>query len=258
MIDQYESELIHKELDGENSPQDSARVKVLVESNPEAGALFEELEQLGRVLHQSHDVDPPSYLRKHIMNSLPATLYSPRPLTRFAGMRFPVPRLAFVVTIFAGIAIGVGSAALFMQRPAGEADNISQLVGSTVVRTPISALESSGDSRLSFPGGELSVVVKKSADLLYLGMSGVTTSSFEVRIDRPNGLVFDSFHQFRGNSTGVSPGRNEVTIDFRENADLGVLFRRQAGFAGDIHVQVTQNGSVVADKMFAVTNSNSR
>ena len=52
MLTEYQNELIHREIDGENSAAESAEVRKLVESNPEALALLTSLQSLDSLFGQ--------------------------------------------------------------------------------------------------------------------------------------------------------------------------------------------------------------
>ena len=78
MIDDREMELIHGEIDGVNSPEESVRAQMLINSNPEARALYDDLRQLAGLLRPGAGEELPRSLHNRIMNALPRGLHAPR------------------------------------------------------------------------------------------------------------------------------------------------------------------------------------
>lgn len=78
MLTQDQIELIHREIDGENSPVDSAAFRSLVEREPQARALASDLRHLAGLLDKVPDRAPPPGLRAAIVNAIgPAARASP-------------------------------------------------------------------------------------------------------------------------------------------------------------------------------------
>jgi predicted lactoylglutathione lyase len=66
MLTPYQHELIHRELDGENTPDESAEVRKLVETQPEALALMTSLEELDGMFRQLPERETPSRVKSLI------------------------------------------------------------------------------------------------------------------------------------------------------------------------------------------------
>ncbi|MEP6509716.1 MAG: hypothetical protein ABJC63_15925, partial [Gemmatimonadales bacterium] len=71
MLTQYEIELIHGEVDGENTAEASAEVRKLVETQPEALALMKSVQSLDALFSQVPDRAPPDRVRQLIHNAMP-------------------------------------------------------------------------------------------------------------------------------------------------------------------------------------------
>jgi hypothetical protein len=85
MISEQEKELVFQEIDGVNTPAESARFRTLIASNPEAAAFFREHEELfGRLgrLAALPALDPSPNVKKRILNSVRAPLAGSRPARR--------------------------------------------------------------------------------------------------------------------------------------------------------------------------------
>jgi len=70
-LTQYQIELIHSEVDGENTPEASAEARKLVETHPEARALMTSLQGLDSLFSQVPDRAPAPHLVQRIHNAMP-------------------------------------------------------------------------------------------------------------------------------------------------------------------------------------------
>jgi len=70
MLTPYQLELIHGEIDGENTPEASVEVRELVETQPEALALMTSLASLDALFSEVPDRDPPPRVRQEIHNAM--------------------------------------------------------------------------------------------------------------------------------------------------------------------------------------------
>ena len=80
MLTQDQVDLIHREIDGENSPVETSAFQALVEREPEARALAAELRALAGVFRQVEEREPPPRLRQAILEQVtqgPAAQASP-------------------------------------------------------------------------------------------------------------------------------------------------------------------------------------
>jgi len=70
MIEKRYLELIHKEIDGENSPEETTALRGYISSNQSARELFEELQQLSGLFNQLEETAPPEDLGKSILSDI--------------------------------------------------------------------------------------------------------------------------------------------------------------------------------------------
>ncbi|MBM4162020.1 MAG: hypothetical protein FJ217_13115 [Ignavibacteria bacterium] len=88
MIEQKYADLIQKEIDGVITDAEGRSLKDYLARNKEARRLREELQKTVERLKSVPQLDPPPYLKKHILNSLgvgqPVTTPGPRLLDRLA------------------------------------------------------------------------------------------------------------------------------------------------------------------------------
>ena len=77
MLSQEQRDLIHQEIDGQNTPEASAEFRALVQGNPEARALASELRELSGVLGGVEQREPPPALRGAILDAVGQPRVSP-------------------------------------------------------------------------------------------------------------------------------------------------------------------------------------
>jgi hypothetical protein len=70
MIDNRYIELMNREIDSVNSPEESAALRAHLESNEEARRYYEELRGVARIFVEAGDVAPPKDLNREIMRSV--------------------------------------------------------------------------------------------------------------------------------------------------------------------------------------------
>ena len=68
--------LIHKEIEGAISTSEKARLDQYVTNHSSAQKLYQELQSIIKPLNSVLDIDPPSNLKKNIMNAIDLDLYS--------------------------------------------------------------------------------------------------------------------------------------------------------------------------------------
>ena len=91
-LSQDQVELVHREMDGANTPEASAAFRSLVENDPEAGALAADLRRLAGLFAQVGERETPSHLKQAILDALP----QPARASRWAMLHRAVEGLRLV------------------------------------------------------------------------------------------------------------------------------------------------------------------
>jgi len=71
MLNRDQIELIHREIDGTNTPEGHAAFRSLMVADPEARALEADLREVTRLFHQAGEREPPPHLKQAILDALP-------------------------------------------------------------------------------------------------------------------------------------------------------------------------------------------
>lgn len=78
MVDEKFVELIHQEIDAENSPDQTAKLKAYLAQNTETRKLYDELVAAANVLREVNAVEPPRNFKKNILRSIQPNRYTAR------------------------------------------------------------------------------------------------------------------------------------------------------------------------------------
>lgn len=92
MLSRDQIELIQQEIDGANTPEGSAAVRILIQQNSEARALAAELRHVAGLFGQVPEREPPARLKQAILDALP----QPAGASPGAVLRWAARTLSFV------------------------------------------------------------------------------------------------------------------------------------------------------------------
>lgn len=131
MIDKRYIELINGEIDGANSPEESAELGRHLETHPEAQRYYDELREIGHAFAEVKDVDPPKELRGAILASVARWRRRPQRESYLARIRerlMPQARpryaFAFVTGVLVGFCVFAVSSLVMLRGATGPADGL--------------------------------------------------------------------------------------------------------------------------------------
>src|SRR5574341_714789 len=134
IADKY-TELIHREIDGANSPHESAELKAYLAAHPEAQRFHDELASMSNLLREVQPVEPPAPLQDIVMYRLP-NRYAAQPKTSLlATLRewFEVKaNFKYAYAFAGGLTMGIVMYALLLQttlQMPGDLNKISGTIG---------------------------------------------------------------------------------------------------------------------------------
>ena len=251
-------ELINKEIDGLNSPEETSRLLHVIEENKHAKLLFEDLKQIDKILGNFRSVDPPAYLHNHIVNSLPRTHKQERKIRSFLSLPISFPfvniRSAYVVTLFIGIAVGLFSTMFFLVHNVNNPENLLQVSGSSVTQISQTELVLVDEAYFAIPGAsDINVSVKYSPEAVFVGIRGNSKTHIDFFVEfPPDMLTFDSFHQFGGEGNQVTSEKDKININFNGESNIGILFGRHALTNVPLNIKLSMKGQMIGQKAFMV------
>lgn len=206
-------ELLHAELDGTASAADSARLRSLLEEEPELAARLEALRRASGELERAERLEPPPELLEGVMAAVRersrAEAVRPGWLEALRGLLAPVPLAACAAALLVGVVLGVLLPAGFGASPA-ERESLS---GTAL---PHGRLGESADARsVAFRTGEVSgeATARRAGELLVVEVRLDARQPVEVRLVLDGAEVRPrSFERVGSGEADVVMRRGEVRI----------------------------------------------
>jgi hypothetical protein len=145
MIDERYIELINKELDGFNTEAESKELEEYLSDNGEALQYYDELLRTASALKRVEEVEPPSFLKTHILNSVSALPAPTRSGFGWVNLLLDVfrqrPVARYAVVFASGLCAGILLLVVADQWRQDEMPDASKVGGSMVLPREISSLQ---------------------------------------------------------------------------------------------------------------------
>lgn len=239
-------ELIHKELDGVLEPSEQKKLESHLAENQEARQVRRELSRVAEFLSQAESSEPPAYLKKRILNSLPSGKYpglSAAGKFRAKVSTFTKPGLKFAYVFAAGVVAGL---ILFSTLWKVQNPDDSKLTGAmlselsrydlkTADRIDIAEEQVSGTLETQVGPGLVSVAVRLEA------------ADGEMSIDlnyNAGALHIRSFDNSDGALTAVESGDGLIKLEGSRVAGR-IVFVRKSGISSPIAVRISVGPDVI-------------
>jgi|GEM_PF-3184780 len=252
MIDERYVELINKELDGFNTESESKELQQFLSENGEALQYYDELLRAASALKRVDQVEPPSFLKTHILNSIKSL---PVPVRSGLGWMNTVldlfrqrPSVRYGVVFASGLCIGILLFAIVGPWRRDGMPLASKVSGSMVSRTEISrlhvidsvALDGSGFQSVfkTFRGdGNVTVECAVEAD---------ENLRLELSAD-PRELKFMGFNRLGGTDIDVIATGGKIVFTGAKSEHGLITFTEVASPQQPIEVRIYKEGTVVGN-----------
>lgn len=225
MLNPDQVELLHREIDGANTPEESAAVRSLIESDAEARELEADLRHVTEIFDRVGTTEPPPHLRRAILDALPR---QDRATSAWEGLGDLVkaipdglrkrPRFALVSSLCVGFVAGFAVYAALAGTVTIDRSNTSGLTGTFLEPRAVDELETVKDVAIAVPAGSGRVSVKVGPTLVIVELASDVEETVEVRLTFPEGAY---------GLRGFSQLRSEVGASFA--AEPGVIHVRTSG-----------------------------
>jgi hypothetical protein len=241
---------MHRELDGVNSPEETAELKTLLGSDPEARTYFENLNKLGEMLSAVPEVDPPRELKAGVMKAVrkatePATTPVITPvadpglydgfLNNFLGAFRG--RWAYALTFSAGIAAGILGFTAF-------GDSVSPgNEGLTGTMAPTHDFVTVGKQDFNQAGVVGSVETQYAADHLVATIDVASPEDLDIVFEF-DGKVLNplGFHQSSPHPMGITAEPGQFKVRHRGENSYVFTLGYPARTASEVHVKFYSEG----------------
>jgi hypothetical protein len=250
MIDDRSLELVHGAIDGENSAQEDAELRQMMESDPELRAIHQQLMELNDALDRTEPVDPPPGLRRAILDavvprerrSLLATILPawPGPV----GMRY---------TMAAALGAVVAVVALQLA-PMGGQDRpeVSDLVGTMA---GYELHQSGADARilLNTQGISGSISGRRQDGLVVLDFDLAMQQPVEVVASfGGSGLKFNGFAQTDDAHAAIVSQGDSIVVKHDRDHRYAVFFSAPNGAGAAIDFRFLKDGLAIHEEALAL------
>jgi hypothetical protein len=257
MIPEKFTELINKEVDGLNSKEESRKLRGYLAKHPEARQLYEDLAKTAAGLKKVEELEPPAYLRQHILNSLgkrrteearEGSLWR-RIVDAFGGHSMPRYALVFA----SGLAIGVLLLLIVVPRDLGVRDT-SELTG-TMALVPELSVFQPADS-VAFKAPEASGVIKTyyGSDFVIAEVRLQSDAPVKTEIGfRPENMTFSGFKRLQGDEGSLDIGQNEVELTQSGTNRGFVTFLTRGDSRGPLEIRISRGGRTLYQSVLRTT-----
>jgi anti-sigma factor RsiW len=246
-------ELLHREIDGANSPEESAAVRSLIESDAEARALEADLRHVTEMFDQVGTTDPPPHLRQAILDGLPR---QDRATSASEGLGDLVkavldgfrkrPRFALASSLCVGFVAGFAVYAALAGSAIMDRSNSSDLTGTLLDPRAADELETVKDVAIDVPAGSGRLSVRVGPNLVVVELASDMDEAVDVLLTFPEGAYglrgFSQSSSEVGASFAGDPGVIHVTTS---GSNTHTFFLNHEGPAPSLALSLVHNGKEV-------------
>lgn len=244
---------MNRELDGLNSPEETAELETFLGSDSEARAYYEDLTRLSTMLSEVKEVDPPRELKAGIMKAIEPVPAATPP--EASGARRPAEsgiydgflnnflgafrgRWAYAFTFSAGIAAGIVGFTTF-----GDGLSTTSMEGLTGTMAPIQDFVTVDQQDFNQAGVSGSIEMKVAADHLVATIDVESVEDLDIVIEF-DGKVLNplGFHQSAPHPMGVTMESDQVKLLHRGQNTYTFTLGYPVKAASEVHVKFYSSG----------------
>ena len=247
MIPREYERLLQAELDGENTPAESARLRDWLARSPEGRARRAELEAMFRVVARVGPVEVPADLRQAVLEAIAAGQADapPAPGWResFAAALGRRPGLRRAATLAAGVVLGIAAVSLVGRWPAGPGREPLAVSGTLLPATAASGRTVGDRHILTADGLSFALETNRTGAEAELRLEGGPAGRVLVALDfdrRRLAVAGVDWADPAGAALRSGPGRLE--LDFAPFAPAVVRLRVTGGGDAEIRVRLHAAG----------------
>lgn len=244
-------ELIHREIDGRNSPKASAKLAAFLAANPQAQQFYDELLAMSGMLQELKPVEPPAHLPQIIMNRLPPSQPVRRslfaPLLEWLEAR---GKFKYAYAFSGGLAVGLAAVAIFFQTALPPSEDLSKLSGAMIPREQAASLKTVASWEIKHELAAGMLYLKDSAEILVVEFSLTSAQTIELALTFDNkNFVFKGVAALEQSFPAeVNFNGNTVTLKHLGQRRYAMIFMRQMKKAGALHLKIWSAGALLYEQ----------
>ncbi len=240
-------ELIHREIDGRNSPKASAKLAAFLAANPQAQKFYDDLRALSGMLQGVKPVEPPAHLPHVIMNRLPPAqpvrrnLFAPVLAWLEARGKF---KYAYVFS--GGLAVGLAAYALFFQTVLTPSRDLSKLSGAMIPREQAENLKIAASWEINHEQVTGGLHLKDSAEILVVEVSLVSAQEIELvaTFDNKNFAFKGVAALEQSFPAEVNFSGRTVELKHQGPRNYAMIFAKHEEATGALHLKIGRAGEL--------------
>jgi anti-sigma factor RsiW len=257
MLNRDQIELIHREIDGENTPEESAAFRSLIADNAEARVLEADLRHVTQVFDRVGAAEPPGHLRRAILDALPRQVPV---ISGWGSLKSAVqsivdglqkrPRFALVSSVCVGLVAGFGLYAAVAGTVVIDRSHTGGLTGTIIEPRAADGLETVHAVPIDVDGVSGRVDVKAGQTAVVVELESEVARTLEVRLTFAEGAYgLRGFSQLKSEavpSFTAGPGLIRVTTS---GANTQTFVLNHQGPVSPLALSLFDNG----EEVFAAT-----
>ena len=252
MIKKNDLERIHKEIDGLNSPEDSANLKEFFFRNSEAQELYNDLNTLSEMLNEVPALDPPANLKKQILNTLPKTKYATQEEQSLSRAPHSKIRLKLGYAFAFGILVGVILSSLVFNKI--KSVDTSKLSGTLLLNNLPEDFHTGQSHEIKLNGINGEVNLKYTEDIILAELNLTSQQAVEVAMTfNPSELVLNGFTCSREEGLQFTTNHGDIKLNHAGSQSYNFLFKKKSQTESSITIKIISNGNVLFEKQLSPT-----
>lgn len=256
MIDKDYIELINKEIDGVISAEESVKLKDYLEKNPDAQKCYDDYVKLSKMLQQVNAVEPPSNLKKIILNSIRWNKYGIKERKRLFQPLIDALNVKvkhnLAYSFAAGLIVGVFIFALLSHSLNKDTflDN-SELTGTLLLTGAIQDFQTAGkieDERF----GAVEVKFAKNIVLAEIDIAIHQEVKMVIQFDKSD-ITFAGFRQLHNLANNLEINDDSVILTSKDTTKLLVVFNDKSQTASPMTFKIYSDALVLEGTVYTGT-----
>jgi hypothetical protein len=260
MIEEKYIELMNKDIDGLLSPKENAALQEYLAKNQDAQAFHDDLHMLSKMLDQVVAVDPPSNLKKNILNSIRLKKHVERErrgllqsLPSFLNMKVNY-RYAF--SFSAGLIVGLLIYSLFTNLNKNTFLDNSELTGTIFLDGGSEKLRTADKVEVNLEEitGTIEIKYLKNLALAEINLTAQPEIELLIEFDE-NDVVFDGFRQLDPSASRIEIAENFLSLTNKGKNRYTVVFKKKPSIITPLNFKIFSNGALLFEKTILANKS---
>ncbi len=248
MIEEKYIELINQEIDGVNSPRETAKLKDYLAASAEARQLYDELVTAANMLRQVKPREPSVNLKRRVLGSIHQQRYAVKKqrvawsnFREFIRSTFVAPsyQLKYAYAFAVGLMAGLFIYALLSGSQSTTIDN-ADLYGTMIRRAPAGSFTMADSMVVNLGVGHASMLVKSSPSTVIAELSLSTSQEVKIQLEfDENTLAFSAISQVNSQAgNAISVNEHLITLNNRGENEFSIIFANKSFVASTLHLKL--------------------